>query len=214
LSTFRLYLSAFCGIGSACRCCLGAFHTELGVIRGCSGCTFCQKRLRLSSKVDECKRLAGGGGVCTRDEPPAAGNLRAPLRRHHRGRAGRRRHARAPPRQGPAAARRPAAAARGEAVQVDPTMPTLKAPGLMHFELGYDGPNSHFAFKFNVRPYTAAAAASPAAPAPAVLTNPVQSGFSFWKKPASFQYALAPKHTKVHPDVLPGKSGKAGKVGK
>jgi hypothetical protein len=92
-------------------------------------------------------------------------------------------------------------------------MPTLKAPGLMHFELRYDGPNSNFAFKFNVCPYTAAAAASPAAPVPAILTNPVQSGFSFWKKPASFQYALAPKQTKVHPHVLPGKSGKAGKVG-
>ena len=90
----------------------------------------------------------------------------------------------------------------------------MKAPGLMHFELRYDGPNSKFAFKFNVCHYTAAAAESPAAPAPAVLTNPVQSGFSFWKKPASFQYALAPKQTKVHPDVLPGKLGKAGKAGK
>jgi len=31
-------------------------------IRGCLGCTHCQKRLKLSLKVDECKPLEPGGG--------------------------------------------------------------------------------------------------------------------------------------------------------
>ena len=44
-STFRLNVGAFCGIGGACRGCLGGVMGMLWGIRGCLGC---QKRLRLS----------------------------------------------------------------------------------------------------------------------------------------------------------------------
>jgi len=47
-STFWLNLSAFCGIGGACRGGLGGVQEMLGGIRGCAGCILCQKRLRLS----------------------------------------------------------------------------------------------------------------------------------------------------------------------
>jgi len=51
-STFRLNVSAFCGIGVAFRdCCSGVFRRWYGVlgdIEGCSGCILCQKRLRWS----------------------------------------------------------------------------------------------------------------------------------------------------------------------
>jgi hypothetical protein len=44
---------------------------------------------------------------------------------------------------------------RGRVVQVDPMKPTLKAPGSMHLNLRYEEPLSNFAFKFNLRRYTA-----------------------------------------------------------
>ena len=42
----------------------------------------------------------------------------------------------------------------GEAVQVDPIKPTLKAPGIKLLNLNYDRPLSNFAFKFNLRRYS------------------------------------------------------------
>jgi len=39
-------------------------------------------------------------------------------------------------------------------VQVDPIKPPLKAPGSVQLRLGYDGPLSNFAFKFNSRRHT------------------------------------------------------------
>jgi len=39
----------------------------------------------------------------------------------------------------------------GKAVQVDPTKPTLKAPGTKRLNLHYDKPLSTFPFKFNWR---------------------------------------------------------------
>ena len=50
-------VSAFCGIGVACRGCLGGAYEVSGGSRGCLLCILCQKRLRLSLKVDECKPL-------------------------------------------------------------------------------------------------------------------------------------------------------------
>jgi len=47
-STFRLNLSAFCGIGGAIRGYQGVVQEVLGAIMGCSGYILCQKRLRLS----------------------------------------------------------------------------------------------------------------------------------------------------------------------
>jgi len=50
-STFRLNLSAFCGIWVHLGVVQGLFRRCQGVfrsIRGCAGCTLCQKRLRLS----------------------------------------------------------------------------------------------------------------------------------------------------------------------
>ena len=38
-------------------------------------------------------------------------------------------------------------------MQVDPTKPTLKAPGSKRLKLKHDGPLSNFAFKFNLRRY-------------------------------------------------------------
>jgi hypothetical protein len=42
----------------------------------------------------------------------------------------------------------------GEAVQVDPIRPKLKAPGTKLLKLGYDELLSSFAFKFNLRLYS------------------------------------------------------------
>jgi hypothetical protein len=47
-SNIRLNVSAFCGIGGACRCCLLGVWQVSGGIRGCLGCDLRQKRLRLS----------------------------------------------------------------------------------------------------------------------------------------------------------------------
>ena len=47
-STFRLNVSAFCGIGVASRGCLGGVQKVLGGGRGVRGCSGCMKRLRLS----------------------------------------------------------------------------------------------------------------------------------------------------------------------
>jgi len=50
-STFRLKLSAFCGIGVYLGVTYGVSRRCQGVltsIRGCSGCISCQARLRLS----------------------------------------------------------------------------------------------------------------------------------------------------------------------
>jgi hypothetical protein len=47
-STFRLNVSAFCGMGGAFRGCLGGEWEVLGVRCGCLGCILCQKRLGLS----------------------------------------------------------------------------------------------------------------------------------------------------------------------
>ena len=47
-STFRLNVSAFCGIRGACWGCLGGDQDVSGGMRGCLGCILCQKRLRLS----------------------------------------------------------------------------------------------------------------------------------------------------------------------
>ena len=44
---------------------------------------------------------------------------------------------------------------RGRAVQVDPVKPTLKAPGTKRLKLEYDEVLSSFAFKSNLRRYTA-----------------------------------------------------------
>jgi hypothetical protein len=56
-STFWLNISAFCGKGGAFRGCLGVVEQVLGGIWGCLGCILCQKWLRLSWKVEECKPL-------------------------------------------------------------------------------------------------------------------------------------------------------------
>jgi hypothetical protein len=44
----------------------------------------------------------------------------------------------------------------GEAVQVEPMKPMLKAPGTERLKLKYDNLVSRFAFKFNLRRYTPA----------------------------------------------------------
>jgi len=54
-SLFSSTLSAFCGIGAACSGSSGGVCEVSGHMRGCLGCLLCQKRLRLSWKVDECK---------------------------------------------------------------------------------------------------------------------------------------------------------------
>ena len=41
-------------------------------------------------------------------------------------------------------------------MQVEPTKPVLKAPGIKLLKLEYDEPLSKFAFKFNLRRYTEA----------------------------------------------------------
>ena len=58
--TFRLNVSAFCGIGGAINGCSGGVRQAFGDIRPCHGCILCQKRLRLSWTMDECKPLPRG----------------------------------------------------------------------------------------------------------------------------------------------------------
>ena len=50
---------------------------------------------------------------------------------------------------------------QGRAVQVDPIKPTLKPPGTNRLKLKCDILLSNFAFKFNLRRYTKAAARPP-----------------------------------------------------
>jgi hypothetical protein len=52
-------------------------------------------------------------------------------------------------------------AALGRPVQVDPTKPTLKAPGTKHSKPSYDEPPSKVSFKFNLRRYISAPRAPP-----------------------------------------------------
>jgi hypothetical protein len=52
----------------------------------------------------------------------------------------------------------------GEAVQVDPIKPTLKAPKSTLLNLEHEKSLSNYAFKFNLRRYTWAAAPAPAPP--------------------------------------------------
>ena len=85
-----------------------------------------QKRLKLSCEVDECLPLVRGG------------------RRHLHGATGVRSGG-GPPGGCPAD--------QGEAVQVGPIKPTLKAPGTKRSKPEYDEPLSNIAFKFNVRRY-------------------------------------------------------------
>ena len=54
------------------------------------------------------------------------------------------------------ALRRGVGTSHGGAVQVDPMRPEFKAPGTNLLTLEYDEPLSTFAFKFNLRRYTAA----------------------------------------------------------
>jgi len=51
----------------------------------------------------------------------------------------------------------------GEAVQVDPIKPTLKAPGTQQLKLKYDEPLSNFAFNFKLHRYTTGLAVAMAA---------------------------------------------------
>jgi len=53
--------------------CVGGVWGVLGGIKGCLGCILCQKRLRLSRKVDDCKPLPWTAGP-----PPPACPPRAP----------------------------------------------------------------------------------------------------------------------------------------
>jgi len=59
-SSFRLNVSALCGIGAAFRGCLGGVSGVIRGIRGVQSEFLFQKRLRLSCEVDECKPLEGG----------------------------------------------------------------------------------------------------------------------------------------------------------
>ena len=79
-STFRLNLSALCGIGGALRDWLGGVQALTGVFRGSLGCILFHKRLRLSGEEDECKPLPGGhrshpAGPGDSDELPAGRGL-------------------------------------------------------------------------------------------------------------------------------------------
>jgi hypothetical protein len=49
----------------------------------------------------------------------------------------------------------------GEAVQIDPIKPTLKAPGTKRLKLEHGEAPSHFGFKINLRRYTAGGTATP-----------------------------------------------------
>jgi len=61
----------------------------------------------------------------------------------------------------------------GRSVQVDPIRPTLKAPGIKLLKVKYDKPLSIFAFKFNLRRSTLAAARA-AALGMAVQVDPIK----------------------------------------
>jgi len=61
---------------------------------------------------------------------------------------------------------------RGEAVQVDPIKPTLKAPGTKRLKLKYDEPLSNFAFNFNLRHYYAVSGSIPAIDKLAEIAKP------------------------------------------
>jgi len=73
LSTFRVNLSALCGMGGECRGCVGGVqgvsggvggvYGVSGVIKGCLRCNLYQKRRRLSCKVDEGKLLPWSRGT-------------------------------------------------------------------------------------------------------------------------------------------------------
>ena len=60
LSTFRLNVSAFYGIGGAIRGYQGVDEEVFGAIMRCPGCILCQKRLRLSWELNECTPLPVG----------------------------------------------------------------------------------------------------------------------------------------------------------
>ena len=81
--------------------------------------------------MDECKPLAAGGHGAVGGGPGQGvlGVVRQP------------------------AARAPPARAQGEAVQVDPIKPTLKAPGTKRLKLKRVDPLSSFGFKFNLHRY-------------------------------------------------------------
>jgi len=66
--TFQLNMSAFCETGGVFRGCLGVSRG----IKGCPGCILCQKRLRLSSKQDECKPLPAACSSALRPSRSAA----------------------------------------------------------------------------------------------------------------------------------------------
>jgi Leucine-rich repeat (LRR) protein len=57
-STFQLNVSALCGVHSGVV--FGVVQEIFGGFGECVGCILCQKRLRLSCKVDECKPLLAG----------------------------------------------------------------------------------------------------------------------------------------------------------
>jgi hypothetical protein len=58
------------------------------------------------------------------------------------------------PHPAPGSAGDPWSAPPGEAVQLDPIKPLLKAPGAKRLKLNFEEPLSNFAFKFNLRRYT------------------------------------------------------------
>jgi len=61
----------------------------------------------------------------------------------------------------------------GQAVQVDPFKPTVKAPGTKRLNLQYGEPLSNFAFKFNLHRYTpVTCACSPARRGLTILVAP------------------------------------------
>jgi hypothetical protein len=47
-----------------------------GHVKGCIGCTLCQKRLRLSWKVDTCKTLATGESLSDDERDVMVGRCR------------------------------------------------------------------------------------------------------------------------------------------
>ena len=91
-------------------------------------------------------------------------------------------------------------------MQVDSIKPTLKAPGIKRLKLKYDEPLSNFAFKFNLRRYSAAAGALLAMAAFFVMPWP-QSGAGAYTRPPFAQPAqpepFLTQHTpSVPPDTL------------
>jgi hypothetical protein len=59
----------------------------------------------------------------------------------------------------------------GEAVQVDPMKPTLKAHGTKRLKLNFDSLLSNFAFEFNLRRYTPASPSCSSSAEPTALTS-------------------------------------------